>query len=257
MSIRSLVVVLVLGLCAGGVRAQEEPVPKPAADGAGDAAKPFKAVVKLKSGGQLTGTVASSNVWERLDPQRGWVPCERTDAGASVRVVGMGGGQQGTIVIDAKLVENVENLGPVTEADLKRAEADAAAAAKRAGVERERLKKEAEIKRQARAVEEARKAEQDAERKKAEEEAARIRADEELLKKFPPGEKWHAKTIEEVERRALILHVMPTDEEREFMRVYPEWSRALAAKKAAEEQAAAERAAREKEAAKPPVPEKK
>jgi hypothetical protein len=223
---------------------QPKAPPAPPAPPAAPAAKPaapakekeedkptgFKATVKLANGHSLSGVVRVAGSWERHDEKAGWTACGKDDAGACVRLWYVAGGD-GYMVVPAKNVQEIENDGALDDADLKKIAGDAAAAEKRAESERETLRKQREARR---AAEE--KAAAEAAKPKTPEELAKEAADKraaELLAKFPPKD-WGPERRDEINHRALVMKVMPTKEEREFLDNYAEWSKAAAAAAAKE-----------------------
>jgi hypothetical protein len=206
------------------------PAAKPAPAAKEDTPSGFKATVSLDNGRALSGVVRVTGSFERRDEKAGWVACGKDDAGACVRLWYVSGGE-GYLVIEAKHIKSVEDRGVLSDADIKKIAGDSEAAGKRADAEREKLKKEREAK--AKAAAEAPKAETPEEAaRKAAATAAEERAAE-LLAKFPPKD-WTAERRDEIKHRELILKLMPTPEEREFVANFDEWSKAAAAAAAKE-----------------------
>src|SRR5262245_53285968 len=236
---RSAALVLAVALCAAPVLAQD--VSAPAAKSGGDGG--VLVHVTLTNGRTMDGTLRVEGGWERLDPKSGWTKCGKDDAGATLRLWRGSGSNASCMTLDAGDVKSFEN-----------APADGAAPATGVG-DAETEKKRSEEAARAREARDARfaaaaaaakqEADDGAARQKAHEDDERAKADAALLKRFPPPA-WSAERIKEIERRQLLMDLMPTPEEREFVKVFAAWSRAAAA---AEARAAAEkRAAEEKKA---------
>lgn len=233
--------VLAVVLCAVPVLAQDAPAPaaKSADDGGGGTA----VRVTLTNGRTVDGTLRVEGGWERLDPKSGWTKCGKDDAGASLRIWRGSGANAACMTFEAAEVKSFDkaeagSAGPDTGV------ADADTEAKRsAEAARARAARDARFAAAAAAAK--KKADDDAARKKAHEEEEQAKADAALLAKFPPPA-WSAERIKEIEKRKLLMDLMPTAEEREFVAVFPAWSRALAsaeARKAAEAKAAEEKKA--------------
>ena len=236
---RNAAFVLAVVLAGAPALAQEAPAPvaKPAESG-GDAVR-----VTLTNGRTMDGTLRVEGGWERLDPKTGWTKCAKDEAGASLRLWRGSGSNAFCITLTANDVKSFEaapagTAGPdtgVADADTEKRRSEEAARARKA--------RDARFAAAAAAAKQ--KADDEAARKQAAEEAARAKADAALLAKFPPPA-WSAERIKEIEKRQLLMDLMPTAEEREFIAVFPAWSHAAAA---AEAKAAAEKhAAEEKKA---------
>jgi hypothetical protein len=236
--IRRAALAVVLSLSAAAFADGDQPK-APAAKAApaakdADAPSGFKATVTLNNGRSLSGVVRVAGSWERHDEKAGWVACGKDDAGASVRLWYVSGGD-GFLVIAAKSVKSVEDLGALDAADLKKIAAESDAAGRRADAERDQLRKEREAKRLA-----AEKAAAAAPKPLTPEEVAKKAALDawdkraaELLVKFPPKD-WNVERRDEINRRALIMKLMPSKEEREFVDNFADWSKAAAAAAAKE-----------------------
>jgi hypothetical protein len=232
---RKAAFVLAVALSAAPALAQEAPAPvAKSADSGGGSVR-----VALTNGRSVDGTLRVEGGWERLDPKTGWTKCAKGDAGASLRLWRGSGSSAYCITLTAEEVKSFENApadssGPntgVADADTEKRRSEEAARARKA--------RDARFAAAAAAAKQ--KADDEAARKQAAEEAERAKADAALLHKFPPPA-WSAERIKEIERRQLIMKLMPTAEEREFIAVFPAWSRAAAA---AEARAAAEKKAAE------------
>jgi hypothetical protein len=235
---RTAAFVLAVVLCAAPVLAQDAPAPaaKPADDGGGDAVR-----VTLTNGRTMDGTLRVDGGWERLDPKTGWTKCGRDEAGASLRLWRGTGENAACLTLRAG---EVKAFDKTASGGVDTGVADAETEAKRsAEAARSRAARDARLAAAAAAAKQ--KKDDEAARKKAKEDEERAKADAALLAKFPPPD-WSAERIKEIERRQLLMDLMPTPQEREFVVVFPAWSRAVAAaeaRAAAEKQAAEDRKA--------------
>jgi hypothetical protein len=232
---RTAALVFAAALAAAPALAQEGPAPAAkAADSGGGSVR-----VTLVNGRTVDGTLRVEGGWERLDPKTGWTKCSKDEDGASLRLWRGGGVNAYCITLTAKEVKAFEEA-PAGSAGPDTGVADAETE-KRRSEEAARARKARDARFAAAAAAAKQKADDEAARKQAAEEAERAKADAALLHKFPPPA-WSAERIKEIERRQLIMDLMPTPEEREFIAVFPAWSRAVAA---AEAKAAAEKKAAE------------
>ena len=232
----ALILCLVGVARAGDGDAPAKAPPAPRQDASGAPAG-FKASLKLRNGRTMSGVVRVAGVWEREDVKTGWTACGKDERGACVRLWYVRG-NDGFMVIAATQVESVENLGAMEASDVKKLAEGASADAKRAQDERDRLRKERDVRRAAEAAAEATTAPSDPNAaKKAAEAAARAKADAALLAKFPPAQ-WTPERRDLIEHRRRVLHINPTAEERDYVANYDAWLMAAAAAKLAEAQKA-------------------
>jgi hypothetical protein len=231
---RNAAFVLAVALCAAPALAQDAPAPaaKSADQGGGSVVR-----VTLTNGRTLDGALRVEGGWERLDPKSGWTRCKKDEAGASLRLWRGSGENAACMTLGAAEVKSFEDAPSggvdtgVADADTEAKRSAEAARARKARDERFAAADAATKKKQ----------DEEAARKKAHEDEERAKADALLLAKFPPPA-WSAERVKEIEKRQLLMDLLPTAEEREFIAVYPAWARALAAKeaKAAAEKQAAE-----------------
>jgi hypothetical protein len=245
----ALALVLVLTSAAFAEGDDPKAPAAPAAPLAKEADKPSgtHAKVVLNNGRSISGVIRAEGSWERLDAKAGWVACGKDDAGASVRLWYAFGGE-GFMVIAAKDTKALE-LGDAV--DPNKLSKDIADAEKRATEERERVRKDLAIKKAEWAKQAAmapKPLTPEQARLKALADAADARGAE-LLAKFPRKD-WSAERRDEINRRALIMKLMPTADEREFLDNFDDWARAAAAEAAKEvaDKADAEKKAAEKKA---------
>jgi len=66
-----------------------------------------------------------------------------------------------------------------------------------------------------------------------------------LVDEFPPEQGWGEKRIKEIDRRWVMMDLRPTDREKRFKKLFPQWRRAVALKKKLESEKAAEQKAAE------------
>lgn len=246
--------VLAVALASVPALAQDAPVEvkKPAGD-----AQPAGSGVRvtLVNGRTVDGELRVEGGWERHDEKSGWTKCDKADAGASLRLWRGSGASAYCITLSAEEVKSFEAAASgAAKADTGVGDAETEA---RRSEEAARARKARDARFAAAAAAAKKKADDEAARKKAAEDAERARIEAALLAKFPPPA-WSAERVKEIERRQLILDLMPTADEREFIAVYPAWARAVASaearaemeKRAAEEKKAeAERKAAEAKAA--------
>jgi hypothetical protein len=248
----------VLAVALASVPALAQDAPVEAAKPADDAKSAGSGVrVTLVNGRTIDGDLRVEGGWERLDPQKGWTKCDKADAGASLRVWRGSGASAYCITLRAEEVKSFE-AAPSSSGKPDTGVGDAETEARRSE-EAARSRKARDARFAAAAAAAKKKADDDAARKKAAEDAERARIEAALIAKFPPPA-WSAERVKEIERRQLIMDLLPTADEREFIAVYPVWARAVAAaeakaeaeKRAAEEKKAeAERKAAEEAAAEP------
>lgn len=195
----------------------------------------FHCKVTLVNGRVVTGVVVASGTWERRNTNGAWEGCARDDAGAAIRLRFVGGAD-GELLLAAKQVASAENQGPVVQADLDRQAAMKAEAEKNAKEERDRLRILRKQRADARAEADQRAAAEAATAAKDAAEAAKAKAIAEILAKFPPPD-WGPERLEKIKHRRLIMDLLPTALEREFMERYDEWVRADAAQQEADAKA--------------------
>lgn len=217
--------------------------PAPAAPKIDDVKKGDRARAKLRSEGTAEGVVLVDGLWERRDVVQGWVSAKKDEAGAGVRLwyVGELDGYQ---FVPYREIAELRSLGALTAEEQQAIEKRRADSARRAEEERRRLAADkaysADAAEKAKAlVAEVEKAQAEAQAKAAVEaakglDAARTKRWAELLAKFPP-DRWSVDTPKEIERRKLVLHLFPSDEELDFLKVYDEWREAYLGWKAAAE----------------------
>ena len=234
--------VLAVALASVPALAQDAPVEvaKPAED-----AKPAGSGVRvtLVNGRTIDGDLRAEGGWERLDPKTGWTKCDKADAGASLRVWRGSGESAYCITLRAEEVKSFE-AAPSDAAKPNTGVGDAETETRRSE-EAARARKARDARFAAAAAAAKKKTDDEAARKKAAEDAERARIEAALLAKFPPPA-WSAERVKEIQRRELIMDLMPTADEREFIAVYPAWARAVATAEAKAE--AEKRAAEEKKA---------
>lgn len=243
--IRHATFALVLAVTAAAwAEGEGEEGKAPAAQPAADASAPSRGArykVTLRSGRSIVGIVTTASMYERRDGAA-WVQAEKDTPGAGVRLFFLRD-QEGFVFIPSREIRASEKQGDVTEQEGKELEKAHSNSAKRASDEREKLRKE----RQAR--EEAEKAKAAAAEDKSksdgqdkakggtattEDQIARYTA---LLAKYPPS-KWTPDSPAEIEKRRIVMGLQPTDEEKAFLAVFDEWTKAHAAWKAGQEKAA-------------------
>jgi hypothetical protein len=215
-----------------------EPAPEaPAAPPAAETEPPVKGTryqITLRTGATLTGVVTCDKVFERRDGIV-WGPADKDAPGAGIRLYFVKDAD-GFVFVPTREMKDAEKLETVSEREGRDLVKHRIAAAQRAGDEREKLRKEREKHEAQAKAEEAEKA---ADESKAatdhvptpEEQLARYTA---LLKKYPPG-KWTLDTPKDIERRRIVMDLFPNDEEKAFLAVYDEWSRAFTAWKAGQD----------------------
>jgi hypothetical protein len=198
--------------------------------------------VTLKVGRALSGVVTCDKVFERREGAS-WVPADKDAPGAGVRLFFVKD-SDGFVFVPTKDMKSAEKLDEVTDRegrDLAKRRADAA---RRAEDERVRLReKRAEAAAAAAAANAPTEAE---ETPKAEEHEVPVAVSPEeqlaryttLLTKYPP-EKWTPETPKEIEKRRIVMDLFPSDEEKAFLAVFEEWSKAYAAWKAGQDAAKA------------------
>lgn len=211
---------------------------------------PRTATVKLKTGRSMHGAVLVEGVWEKRDASGAWVAAKRDEAGAGVRVWYVDG-LDGFLFVRAADVTDVSITGPFGDAEKRAAEKQRTEAERRAAEERKALaeKRAKQAEADAAAAEEARKSEEAAAgaRAKAEHEA-RVERWKKLLDEFP-ADLWKVETPAEIDRRRIVMDLLPTAQEKRFLAVFEDWKLALEWKKAEDE-----RKAKEKAAAQTPAP---
>lgn len=198
--------------------------------------------VRLRSGRSVEGVVLAKGAWERRDPARGWIGVPKSDRGAGVRLW-FTSDLQGYQWVAVSDVTKIEVVGKSTDASRRDAEVRRAEEAKRTEEARRRAD---EAKTKAAEAELRAKAEDlaaDVAKAKAGAEAALAAAkksDEakaarwaELLSRFPP-DRWTPETPKEIERRKVVMHLFPSDDEQAFLEVYSEWAEAWAGWKKAQ-----------------------
>ncbi len=259
---RSIALAFALGVSSAAYAAEGDepagpPAEAPAAKPAEKADEAFKARVKLGNGRSVTGVVKVAGSWERRDAKTGWTACGKDDPGACVRIWNVSG-RAGFVTLPAKDVASIENDGALDADGLKKIADDAAAADKRAADAGEKQRKARQDRRAAETAAAEKAVGEAVAKQQAATDEARAKVDSDLLAKFPP-EEWSAERRDEIGHRELIMKLMPTDKEREFVANYDAWARAAAAAKAeADAKAAAEEKTRkDAEGAKKGVPAKK
>jgi len=226
--------------------------PAPAAEA--DEPQPIRGTryqIALKTGRAVAGVVTCEKVFERRDGVN-WATCDKDAPGAGVRLFFVKDAD-GFVFVPTKDMKSAEKLDDLTEREGRELAKRRIAAQRRADEDRDRLHRE-EIRREADAKA---KASESAERPKDKDAGGKAKSDEPspaeqiakytaLLTKYPPG-KWTLDTPKDIERRRIVMDLFPTDEEKAFLAVFDDWSRAYASWKAGQEAAkAAEDAASKK-----------
>jgi len=210
---------------AAGKPAPEQPPPE---------VKGNRFRVTLKSGAKIEGLMPQGVAWEKRDELGDYVEATETEKGAGLRlnfVLSM----EGDIFILKRDIEEVKDLGALTEEQKLAIKESVLAARKKILEEREKINRE-EMARIAAAAKEADgkgakgaadgKKETDADKKAAKEAKDRARGDE-LLKKFPDDE-WNPKRIDEIQQRSVVNGIFPTRDEQEFIDNIALWKDAVA-----------------------------
>lgn len=243
--IRRATFALVLAVTAAAwAEGEGEEGKAPATQPAADASAPSRGArykVTLRSGRSIVGVVTTASLYERRDGSS-WVQAEKDAPGAGIRLFFLRD-QEGFVFIPTREIRASEKQSDLTEQEGKDLEKAHSNSAKRAADEREKLRKD----RQAR--EEAEKAKAAAAEDKAKGEGAektksggaatddQIARYTALLAKYPPT-KWSPDSPAEIEKRRIVMGLQPTDEEKAFVAVFEEWSKAYTAWKAGQEKPA-------------------
>jgi hypothetical protein len=211
------------------------PAPAQPAAGETEPVTPVRGVryrVTLKSGRTLTGVVTAASTFERRQGSN-WVAAEQETPGAGLRLF-FPHDQEGFVFVASRDIKSAEKVGDLTEDEGREMAQQRTVGARKAAEERDRLRKERDAREQA---DKAKAAEAEKTRTeetgKPEDQVARYTA---LLAKFPPS-RWTPETPKEIERRRVVMDLLPTEDEREFLAVFEEWSKAYAAWKAGQEKA--------------------
>ena len=212
-----------------------QPIPKkPAGEEPAPEVKGNRYRITLKSGAKIEGILPQGVIWEKRDQLGEFSEATETEKGAGLRlnyVLNM----EGDIFIQKRDIEDVKDLGALTDEQKRAIKEAVLAARKKILEEREKINRE-EMARIAAATKEAEKGgkeaakdggkkETEADKKAAKEEKDRKRGDE-LLKKFPSDE-WNPKKIDEIKQRSVINGIYPTADEQEFIDNIELWKAAV------------------------------
>jgi hypothetical protein len=209
--------------------------------------------VTMKTGRTLFGVVVAEKVFERREGLI-WNTAEKAAPGAGVRLFFVKD-QEGFVFVTSRDLRNAERIGDVTIEEGKVLAQQHIVGARRADEERDRIRKDRAAKEEAAKAKAAAEADQSkatADGAKtptpaapgaaaapaapsAEDQIARYTA---LLMKFPPG-RYTPDTPKDIEKRRVVMDLFPTDEEKQFLAVFAEWSKAYAAWKAGQDKPAA------------------
>lgn len=201
-----------------------------------------KVEIQLRPGEILTGVVKG----RRVEIQRGaqYVPAENRDIpGAGIRIY-YAFGLNGYLFVPYSTVKEIKFLGRLTDEESERISRMLVEEMRKAKTDQARVVEELAAKKAARKAKES--GEEDEGEAEdvggaadsgstpvnttrpapsgvsAEEKQVRAKEIKMLLKRFPPGE-WKPSRLDEIKKRAIILDIYPSEEEREFMDKYDLW----------------------------------